>query len=177
MDAANQRKCSKFTCKTILPPLHIYKWKQCFQHREASRLAMEKKRKNEEEPHCESPTPSQLMDLTINAINHSLPIGGDVSEKENQAPTGNHRDKRRKVRVSAYHLFAFSQSKYEQASHITEYSSARTMFDAMKCMCRQSGKWCFNGMFQMDVDVLSLPVDCIRSVANDIWKITGYRFT
>jgi hypothetical protein len=57
------------------------------------------------------------------------------------------------------------------------YSSASTLFHSLKLRANESNSISFAGSYEMDLDPIVTKAERIKMLADEIWKITGYRFT
>jgi hypothetical protein len=58
----------------------------------------------------------------------------------------------------------------------TEYSNASGLFYSLKLWVKELDSISFAGSYEMDADILVTKAEWTKMIADEIWKITGYRF-
>ncbi|KIJ32840.1 hypothetical protein M422DRAFT_265322 [Sphaerobolus stellatus SS14] len=143
-----KRVCSKSSCTTVLAPSSEYKYKQCKTHRDAARLGMEKRRKQDNNL---PPSMSlQTLLVPIKSRNHR-----EASTSQERYPGKENRS---------------HQIEDDGVNH-KRPKSGNVLFTALRLASKQPS-FTFAGSFNMNTDVEMDDKDRNKAVAEDVWETT-----
>ncbi|KAJ3736291.1 hypothetical protein DFJ43DRAFT_604152 [Lentinula guzmanii] len=146
--SSTHRICSTKKCKTVLPPESIDKAKTCTTCREKDRLRKQTKRATEKR-----------------------------QREEQEHPPSRAAPKKPADNLSGYGNPFNDDSDAEEFSNPSlQYRNADEMFLALK-KASEKIHISFHGQYIMPSDPLVTDRERVRMATNEIWKITGFRFT
>jgi hypothetical protein len=76
------------------------------------------------------------------------------------------------------YCFIRLSEKYIDIPQVAEdYMDAEDLFHALRAQFKASALVDFHGTYSIEEDDLIEPKECTRMLAEELWKVTGYRFT